>query len=97
MSGELIRNLKDLELLNEPGTEVDRPRLRTMVLIQVSRTPGGELTLDWLLSVLPSPAAAQLEEAVLVIATDPNARLLKVLKNESDVDEYLEVHTAALG
>lgn len=71
----------------------------SMVIIQLS---GGvmnrvHVTEEWLMEVLPDGPRQQIENAVLVIATDPNVRLCQVIKAEAKVQDMLVIHTVALG
>jgi hypothetical protein len=75
------------------------PQYRTLVIIQLVKAPP-ELELGWLVQAMGGPeqlAAKQLLDAALVIATDPNARLTKIIKNEAIAGEYLITHTAIIG
>lgn len=78
-----------------------QPQLRGMLVIQLGSRGMAqidvEITVDWLMAVLPVGPREQVEQCALVIVTDPNARVSKVVKNEVEPDEYLEMHTAALG
>lgn len=68
----------------------------SMLIIQINR-PLPEISLEWLLSILPDAPAQQLRDASLVLVADPNLRLAQVLKCEAQVGQYLEMHTSALG
>lgn len=76
----------------------ERPSYRLMLVIAMGRQLPVEVTEAWLLSVLPEGGPReQVEQAALVVVTDPDARLALVVKNEADAGEYLEMHTAAFG
>lgn len=82
----------------EEGETLPAARYRGMLVISLNRMIDAELTEEWLMAVLPAGGPReQVENAALVVVTDPNARLAKVVKNVADEGEYLEMHTAALG
>lgn len=54
-------------------------------------------TIDWLMSVLPQDAAAQVASASLMIVTDPHARLMSILRCDVSPGDVLVVHAASIG
>lgn len=71
---------------------------RAMVVVAVSR-PGLHLdiTYEWLVTNLYGGAQLQLEEAALIVTTDPAGRMACVLKNDAQAGELLTMHTASIG
>lgn len=85
------------DLEHAPGQELDEPARPSMVIISLNREIDVDLSMAWLMDTLPGAPAKQLQDASLVLVTDPNARLAKVLKDETKAGEYLEMHTGAIG
>lgn len=56
-----------------------------------------DLTIEWLMSVLPPDAAAQVADASLVLVTDPAARLMRVLRCDVKPGDVLVAHVASIG
>lgn len=103
MSADLIRHGQsdkidisktELELVEEVDVSA-----RLALIIALNRAvPEHMMSLDFLRRAIPDrDAVNQIDASALIILIDSNGRTLKVLKNEADVDEILEVHRAAIG
>lgn len=67
------------------------------LVIALGRTVPVEPTFGWLMEVLPLPARQQVEEASLIILTEGSLNLMRVLRCDCAVGDYLEVRTASIG